>query len=280
MNSKTIVTAMVAMILVIGMTGLAMAGTTTQTWTGDGHYATQYSGAGTGDLSIYTYTSYGDDFIGVTWDGSVSGHQNMNTPAAGFTKINRVANVGTGVDGDAASGTIETMTTDNDNHYVYTFANYKDNAAYGSNVGLNQKVEIVDNGPDEALTGKVTIAGFAYGAVTNVFGQIEAGTIGVNMVRAIVDVDEGKFSMAMKTQSGDIGGSYLDEAKLSQMRTTATGTGSADLHASADDVSLNIHTTNDGLIDHFNGHQGTSFNQYDIFNNGYSARGYIYAVEI
>lgn len=281
MKTNTAVRSMVVAFLVIGMTGFAMAGSTTQTYEGDGTYTTSFGGTGTGDLTIFTHTSYGDDRMSVDWQNTnVGGNQWMNTGSK--TGITRDVTVGTGGWQQAASGNIMTGTysTDTGNgHYIGTVSTYKDDVAYGSHVNLQQTINLYDNGPDEALSGNAKISGFAYGANTLVSGYVEADA-GPMFVSAGVGVTEGLFDMSMKTISKDNSASYLDRTKLKNIAVTAVGIGGADLDANGDDVRVGLHTTNDGHWDNFAGSQGTGFNQYDDFDTHYSATGYIYAIEI
>jgi hypothetical protein len=280
---KTIQTAtiLIAMVAMISMTGFAAAGSTTQIWTGDGTYTTSFGGTGTGDLTIFTYTSYGDDRMSVDWQNTnVGGNQWMNTGSK--TGITRDVTVGTSGWQQAASGNIVTGTNSMDTgngHYIGTLSTYADDVAYGSNVRLQQTVKMCDNGPDEVLRGETEISGFAYGGNTLVTGYVEAGA-GTMFVSAGVGMDEGSFNMDMKTVSRDNPVSYLDRTRLKNIQIGANGEGSAELVGSGDDVRVGLHTTNDGHWDNFAGSQGTDFFQHDAFDTNYDATGYIYAIEL
>lgn len=276
--THTIIIALVAM---IGMTGLAMAGSTTQQWIGDGSYTTTFGGAGTGDLTILTQTSYGNDHMTVDWqDTNVAGSQSMNTGPK--TQITRDVTVGTSGWQQAASGSIETGTYSADTgngHYIYTNSVYADDVAYGSHVRLQQTVNMWDSGPDEVLSGTAEISGFAYGATTLVSGRVEAAA-GPIFVSAFGGMDEGSFDMFMRTISKDKAGSYLDRTGLEDIAVTAAGAGDAELIASGDDVGVGLNTANDGVWTEPIGSQGTYFWQHDDFSNTYTAIGHIYAIEL
>ncbi|OYT62706.1 hypothetical protein B6U67_04235 [Methanosarcinales archaeon ex4484_138] len=283
--TRTVTAMVIAIVAMIGMTGFAMAGSTTQWWTGDGHYDTTYVGAGAGDLTIHTHTSFGDDTLHTGWSNAgIVGHQTMDT--AGYTQIEREAIV-TGTGSADASGAIESYTTsadEGDGHYVHTFAYYADDVAYGSNVGLDQSIKMKDNGPDEMLSGYAAVEGFAYGADTDVRGVVEAGTgtLSAPSSRALakVNVSEGSFGMYMTTKVKDDATSYLDRAKLKDMVIDATGIGSADLFGSAGNVKVGLQTSNDGVNTLSTAHGITEFAQHDEFGTSYGTTGYIYAIEI
>jgi len=284
-STRTITAMVIAIVAMIGMTGFAMAGSTTQWWTGDGHYDTTYVGAGTGDLTIHTHTSFGEDALYARWSNAgIDGHQTMDT--AGFTQIEREATV-TGTGSADASGTIESLTSsadEGDGHYVHTFAYYADDVAHGSNVRLDQSIKMKDNGDDEVLSGSVAIKGVAYGADTDVKGIVDAvtGTSSgsLSIAQAKVNVSEGSFSMSMTTKARDNAISYLDRAKLKDMVITATGTGSADLSGLAGNVKVDLQTSNDGVNSLITAHGMSKFTQHDEFGTSYGTTGYIYAIEI
>ena len=240
MNSKTIVTAMVAMIVAIGMTGLVAAVTTDVTYTGDGSYDMNFNGVGDGYCGVHTYTSNGEDHMQATWQNAeANGWQTMGTYDYDYTTttstwwgyvtgedsvsgtstdIDRVITVGGMDDGANASGSILTFTNDTNGNTLLTLATYRDDVAWTSHVTTDQFVSIYQdqwngyensvwgfyhdeyNGSETGVYGETDISGFAYGADTLVTGLMRTQT-GDAYAYALVEMTEGEFELNAYTDA-------------------------------------------------------------------------------
>ena len=150
MNSKTIVTAMIAMIVAVGMTGAAMAtpqytdpSTTTVTYVGSGDYTADFDGR-SGDVTIYTYTPEGYDVLTMSAECNYEGSQTVSSDA-GWTTIDREVDAG-------RNPTITTYTVDTAGNYIATGV---------SSVGqaeLNQYVLMADDQTVPGYTGDGIVA--------------------------------------------------------------------------------------------------------------------------
>ncbi len=288
---KAINTMIIAVIAMIGMTGLAMAGSTDVVYTGDGSYNMNYIGAGTGSFGIHTYTSYGDDHVGTTFGNTdIVGSQNMNTGST-WTQITRDVTVGTGGWGQDASGTIVTDSIDNapnaDGDIVYTRATYHDDVAWSSHVRLDQTVEMVDDGIYEKVSGTAQISGHAYGGDTLVTGVIGAITEGgckatVEMKMALT---EGHFDMNADVYADDPTNAG-ETAKLYNINNNAWGVyapaeGTAYFLGDGYEVKHDLTiTAGAGTIHTYGTAYGPDVYIPSTFSNNYQATGYIYALEV
>ena len=109
MNSKTIVTAMIAMIVAVGMTGAAMGASTMD-------YDTNFAGVGTGSVNIVTFTPIGSDLQTVTWTNCQAvGDQQGTYGNNGWMYIDRATQIDTtqNTQGDhtAVAGSIMTQSS-------------------------------------------------------------------------------------------------------------------------------------------------------------------------
>ena len=289
MKTNTAIMAMViAMVAMIGMTGLAMAGSSTDYYVGDGSYDTNFHGYGSGDLTIYTSTSYGNDVQHAEWSNTrVNGWQEMDTGSMS-TVIDRRTTVGKCGTGQNASGYVFVQSTDNaptGGDTLTAIADYRDDEAYTSHVTLNQTVRMVDNGAGfEGVGARTLIKGHAYGADTYVGGYVAATSDGQNNVTvfATIGMDDGKFRM--KTYTGSMDGQGGLEASGMYIRNMeGVGDGTAAIGAySTDGATAGWDNTiqNDALTRYnydggFNGNP-VSVTFTDDFGTNYQATGYIY----
>ena len=186
-TNTAVLTMVVAMVAMIGMTGFAAAMNTNVIYNGDGQYNCNYNAYGTGYIGIHTYTSDGEDHLMTGWTNSRAyGWQTMdtysgtayNTDYSG-TVIERSATVGGVGNGGDEAGYIWTVTTDGNGNSVMSYANYHDNHGYGSHVTTDQMVvvgSLVDiMGSSFNVTGVAAVTeidGFAYGSNTTVSGLV------------------------------------------------------------------------------------------------------------
>lgn len=287
--NRTVIKSMViTAIVMIGLTGFAMAGSSTDYYVGDGAYDTNFNGYGIGDLTIYTSTSYGNDVQHVEWSNTrVNGWQEMDTGSMS-TVIDRKTTVGKYGTGQDASGSIFVQSTDNaptGGDTLKAVADYKDDEAYTSHVTLKQTVLMVDNGAGfEGVGARTLIKGHAYGADTYVGGYVAATSDGHNNVTvfATIGMDEGKFRMktytgSMDSQSGlEASGMYIRNMKGVGDGTAAIGAYSTDdATAGWDNTIQNDAMTRYNYDDGFYGNP-VSVTFTDDFNTNYQATGYIY----
>jgi len=190
MYTKTVVTAMIAFVLAIGMTGLGAAVTTDVTYTGDGSYNMNFNGAGTGYCGVHTFTSNGEDHMGATWtNAQATGWQTMDTlsydnppvtdtwncglfhlfsceetvaSSGSNTDINRVITVGGMNDGADASGSIMTFTNDTNGNTLFSLATYKDDVAWTSHVTTEQSVSMYQDEYSSIYDKVGRITGYQY----------------------------------------------------------------------------------------------------------------------
>ena len=291
MNTKTTTTMIVAMIAMIGMTGLAMAGSTDVVYTGDGSYNMNYNGAGTGSFGIHTYTSYGDDHMEATFGNTnIAGSQEMKTGST-WTKVTRDITVGTGGWGQDASGTIATDSIDNapnaDGDIIYTRATYHDDIAWSSHVQLSQTVKMSDSGINENVSGKARISGHAYGddtLVTGVIGAITEGNYKAT-VEMRMALTEGHFDMEANvyardpTNAGEKTELYNIDNNAWGVHAPAEGTACflGDGYKVKHDLTI---TADAGTIHTYGTAHGPDVYIPSTFDNNYNATGYIYALEV
>lgn len=295
MKTNTATMAMIiAMVAMIGMTGFAMAGSTTGTYVGDGSYDMNFDGTGTGYLSVFTYTSNGMDVLQTGWaDTNVDGWQTMDTDSDSweectwsYTDIERSVTVGTGGTGQDSSGYIQTYTTDGGDNSVSSLATYHDDEAYGSYVATGQYVGIYNEDCDECnysgVYGETDINGFAYGADTLVTGLVGAQSGSVSTL-AVMEMTEGAFDLGTWADAWSDDCYWGDEAYL-ELYGTAEGDGIAQINGQSTgqaNAEFDFGVNNDGLgyfaSGNING-DPISVNFYDDFDTNYDATGYIYIV--
>ena len=263
MNVKTTTTMIIALVAMISMTGLAMAGSTTDVYIGDGHYYTDYSGSGTGDLTILTFTSDGADMLYSEWDGTVDGWQEMD--AYGWTEIERgIYTVGDGV--------ILANSVDNSGDSITAFATAEGIA------GLYQSVEMGSYSGccyDEDYVYAFTMVGgigeYAAGVMT------EAGNANTAVIINGTGMG-GVISDAYACTWYCCGGSDTNQEFL----TGGLGEGTGYIGTTGEYVDWSIDFENDGFSDYTGGYlYGDPANKYVIndFSDYYYATGYIYAYE-
>ena len=287
-TANTAVTTMiVALVAMIGMTGFAMAGSTVANYVGDGSYHMNFDGMGTGSMVVNTYTSLGEDHMGVGWtDTNVNGRQNMYTDSDFYRDVT----VGTGGHGQDASGYIQTYTTDGGDNSISTSATYHDDVAWGSNVHTNQNVDIHDS-LESGINNDVRIDGFAYGDDTLVTGSV-GGQSGNMSTFARMEMTEGNFTLNayLHAYTRDYT-TYTDAGTRLAIRSmVGAGAGNATIAGSADTPSLadfNLDVTDDAAGYHANGNANnfTAVNFHDEFDDGYTVTGpfpteYIYVYNL
>lgn len=186
MNSKVIL-AMVIALAMVGLTGLASAGSTMD-------YVVDFNAVGTGSVQIQTSTPVGTDIQIANWVncdtvGTQTGSYNDGT----WARIDRNTMI-TGVEnGNVAYGSIVTqsmpttpVTDINKSARVTTVATYYDNSAYGSYVLLDQAARlfdgdmpVIDDSDMEKCIVRTNIDGYAYGNdSTGISGSVAAVTDG------------------------------------------------------------------------------------------------------
>ena len=307
MNSKTIVTAMVAMILVIGMTGAAMADSTSMVFGGDGSYIANFDATGSGALGIYTTTADGYDQLNTVWENAqVTGYQEMDTGSVhsmDWTKVSRDVTVeGASMRTGALNGTIQTYTNNNDAILMST-AHIYDGYAVGDFVTLDQDVEIIDRCNREIVKGDTSITGYAYNDGAYLTGQVIA-EYGDEYASVYLRVDDGRIDQMDVTNCvGEIRGPDGARAgsRWSDGITIAVSDDYAPSMVNGDlEGTLQFVTRGDHQVGDISTHDiaGASTTNYDWDVNGptttlvtttfgdtgsytgnvFSAHGYIYAV--
>ena len=135
-TNTAVITMIVAMVAMIGMTGLAMADSNTiVTYNGDGAYDMTYSGSGGGYLYANTFTSDGFDNLAIDFNADMNGYQSM-TASSGWTEINRESQIDNGygmittVSGIDPTMGIVTTSVNSDDH-AKIIDQYVDIESYG-----------------------------------------------------------------------------------------------------------------------------------------------------
>ena len=262
-KTKTAIMVMiVAFVAMIGMTGLAMAGSTTQTYVGDGTYTTSWHGHG-GTMNIDTYTSNGQDHLTVDYQrGHTHGYQNGDTN--GWTEVDRsVFTVGCDV-------SISAVTIDNSGNLVAIDAGtdrgmarlsqtvYTDDDVFGYDVdGVASFHRVSANGRDPGVT-VYTEAGNAY---------------------TVVDVDN--MHGYVRIEGGAASGSGYGYAATGQyFDAIARSPGEAVIIGDGDYVGINARVRNDGTYYSSYGNGMVYIELYDEYDHRYDATGYVYAVDL
>ena len=209
MNSKTIVTAMVAMIVAIGMTGIGAATMV---------YDVSFSGSGAiGGVDISTYTPVGNDVQSVDWVNAhgYGSQQGSYTTGSDWAYIDRTTQINDINNAQATSGTIVATTLPttpvvattgiNGLAFVQAAASYTDTYSDDSYIKMVQSIRLYDSdmptvndAGDERAYVDTEINGQAYNTGANVKGSVmmitdgslTAGTgIYVNMNDGNLDMD-------------------------------------------------------------------------------------------
>ena len=204
MQNKFAAIAMI-MICMIGMTGLAAAGSQHNPKVSMG-YEMSFTASGDGSLYINTVSGAGSDVQSSQWtNADVSGFQNGQVSGWREMDIQRSTTI-TGIEnGVPAAGTIWTQSVDDSGSTITAFASYYDDDAYGSHVSLSQDTIIRNKGGKDFMCSGVGISGYGYGADNpdpllpqdNVYGGVTAVTGGDrNVVTHVYAVsDEGGFDL-------------------------------------------------------------------------------------
>lgn len=291
-------TMIVAMVAMIGMTGFAAAMDTNVQYNGDGSYDCNYNAYGTGSIGIHTHTSDGSDHLVSGWTNTeANGWQQMdtytvtahNTDYSG-TVISRTATVGGADDGEDEAGFIITLTTDNDNNSVYTYANYHDDRGYGSHVTTDQSVvvgSLVGIGQTQYnVTGVAAVTrlhGFAYGDNTTVSGLVRTQS-GDEYTYAYLVMENGRMNLFALSAAGSIypalWGVYdgacgqLVSVDAEGIGTFGAGAGT-DMHGAYFDMEDDL-----GTMYYYSDGYDVNISMSTTFDGDFDAWGYIYAVNL
>ena len=296
MNSKIAILAI--FMIAIGMTGITAAMDTNVQYNGDGSYYCNYDAYGTGSIGIHTYTTDGSDHLVSGWSNSeANGWQTMDTYTGteydtdySGTVIERSATVGCASVGEDEAGFVMTITTDNDNNSVYTYANYHDNYGYGSHVTTDQIVvvgSLVGIGQTQynvtGVAAVTEISGFAYGSNTTVSGLVRTQS-GDEYTYAYLVMENGEMSLYTLSAAGSIDptlwGDY-DGACGQIVGIDASGVGvfgagaGTDMHGAYFDMEDDL-----GTVFYYSNGMGVTMDMATSFDGDFDAWGYIYAVDI
>lgn len=281
MNStKTAIMAMIiAFVAIIGMTGLAMAGSTTQTYVGDGTYTTSWNG-NHGTMDIYTSTSNGQDHLSVDYqNGRSTGTQTGST--YGWTILSR------DVDTYCRDTAITATTLDNSFDIIEV-----DMSTERGRLSLEQMVFVKSDTPsgDGVISlHDIEARGRNYEiSVTALGGYDDHGTqywtnddthdaVTILDLTGKVKADVWGFAAA--------GSSSTVAASGQAFIVDVRGSGEADITGIGGNVGTGsfIYTEgmkirNDGTTYYSDASDETYINLNDIHNRKYKASGYIYAV--
>lgn len=267
---------MIVMIVAIGLTGMASAGSTMD-------YDVDFSAAGTGSVQISTFSPVGTDIQIASWTNCVArGSQDGTYNNGDWLVVDRTTKV-SGIQGDAASAKIITasrpttpVADPNKSAVVVAVATYEDDYVNtdGGYIRLNQEVDlydsdmpVVNDAGDERAYVNTEINGYAYSPVdnaANVNGSISMITDGsITAATGIsVTVNDGDLNMDAQALITD-NTADVESAKVNyNIRVTSpadTADGVIQGYASVNGVIQNIYTA--------------TYENADI-----SAIGYFYAV--
>jgi len=298
MYAKAIVTAMIVLFVAIGMTGIGAAMDTNVYYNNDGSYDCNYDATGTGSIGIHTFTSDGEDHLVSGWTNSVaSGWQAMETQsgnafsgAYSYTTIDRSATVGGARVGGDEAGYILTLTTDNNDNSVYTYADYHDNRGWGSHVTTDQTVVVGSlvniGGNNWNVTGVAAvteISGFAYGSNTTVSGLVRTQT-GDEYTYAYIQMDNGKMNLYTLSAAASVDpalfGTY-NGATGQLVYVNAEGVGTFGAGAGTDMHGAAFHMVDDiGTQNYYSNGAGVTMDMATTFDGNFNANGYVYAVNL
>ena len=273
MKTNTTVLAMiVAIVAMIGMTGFASAGSTTQTYVGDGSYTTSWNGYH-GTMDIDTYTSNGHDHLAVDYqNGRTHGDQTGDTNT--WTKVERRVSAG------GQDTSISTATIDNSGDLIAI-----DASAKRGRTRLGQTVILNDDTRYNAIVSmhQVNARGYEYGVSVVALAGYNPNddTYGATTV---VDLD-GKGCAGIVGIAG-VGNNNIDAASGQAFRAYAREPGEADITAQGDNAGVGsfrmgaMQLQNDGTRYSARADGETYINLHDDHNYRYDAAGYIYAVDL
>jgi len=258
-TNNTVKSIIIATIVMIGMTGLAMAGSTTQTYVGDGTYTTTWNGHH-GTMNIDTYTSNGQDHLAVDYTaGYTSGSQTGSTN--GWTEIDRNVNV-------YRKGSITTESFDNSGDIVAINANTRRGITK-----LHQDVYLANGISGYNVDGVVsTHRVLATGRNYNVNVYTQAGD-----AYTVVDLNGRRGFGVIDGIAG--AGSGYDHSATGQTFNVHSYNGEAVIIGSGDYVGVNARITNDGTT-YYTHANGMTYIELNDEYRRYRATGYIYAVDM
>lgn len=261
--AKTVIMSMIVTFLAIGMlTGLAAAGSTTQTYAGDGAYTTSWHGHG-GTMAINTYTSNGQDHLAVDFNGGYSrGTQTGETN--GWTEVDR------SVFAAGHDVSISTETYDNSGDLIAVDARtYRGMARLGQTVYIDDDVFGYDI-DGVASFHRVSAAGWD----PSVTVYTETGD-----AYTVIDVDNRRGYVRIK--GGAAAGSGYGYAATGQyFDTIARGPGYAIVETGGDYVGIGAQFRNDHVWYHAYANDMVYIGEINDYNRRYEANGYVYAVDL
>jgi len=209
MKSTAIVTAMIALFVAIGMTGLGAATMV---------YDVSFSGSGaTGGVDISTQTPVGNDVQNVDWTnargyGSQHGSYSTGSDWAIITRTTTIDAIdyNGATDGLIVTSTLPTtpVTDKNKAALVQVVASYKDDNSANSYIRLLQAVKlydsdmpVVNDAGDERAYVDSEINGQAYGTGSQVMGSVYETTDGSLTASTFISVDLTDGSLDMDAQA-------------------------------------------------------------------------------
>ena len=208
MNSKTTLTMVIALVAMIGMTGLAVADSTMV-------YDVDFAAVGTGSMQINTVTPDGTDYQIAQWSGcTILGTQRGTySDSSTWTKIVRSTTINS-LAASAVDSLIQTQTTVDsapgyDGMTVTALAKLTDGSVINAPedyITLDQTVLLKDVGDLEEIRATTAIAGrvFDYSGSNNpeVIGQVVGETDGGNNASSLIfaDLSMGEFTMDVYTR--------------------------------------------------------------------------------
>ena len=267
--NKTAVITMIVTLMIIGMTGLAMADSTTQTYVGDGSYTTSWTGHG-GTMNIDTYTSNGQDHFTADYRrGYTVGTQSGSTN--GWTEIDRSVNV------RGSKVSISTESYDNSGNLVAI-----DGSTRRGMVSLQQDVYLVDGIAGYDVTGvvsehRILSDGRNYDATV----YTKAGN-----AQTVITLDgrygDGRIAGVAAAGSGygySATGQMFEVKSSNHVSWWNYNTGNAIIESGGDYVGIDAKIMNDGTTYIAQAH-GMTYIVLDDEYNRYYANGYVYAVDL
>ena len=296
---KGTTTMLIAIVAMIGMlSGLGAAVTTDVVYNGDGQYDCNYNGYGTGYIGIHTYTSDGSDHLMSEWTNTEAhGWQEMSTysgsdPMVGDysgTVIDRSATVGGDGIGEDEAGYILTITADNDNNSVMSYADYHDNRGWGSHVTTDQTVVVGSlvniGGSTYNVTGvaaATNIHGFAYGSNTTVSGLVRTQS-GDEYTYALLAMENGKMNLYTLSAAGSVEPAFygVDGACGQWVEVDAKGVGVFAAGAGTDMHGAGFYMVDDdGHLYYYSHGTDVTMDMTAPFDGNFDATGYVYAVDL
>ncbi|OYT62705.1 hypothetical protein B6U67_04230 [Methanosarcinales archaeon ex4484_138] len=264
-----------SIIALVAMIGFASAGTTIDTFVGDGSYDLTYDGSGDGLFVVNTYTSDGFDQMAVDFDADVSGHQAMDT-SSGWTHIDRDSqtNGGYGListvskSGDGTQyGVVATLVTSINNAKIID----QDVDIMGS-IGVG--VETYHAANDDGASKVGAYGGSTEGAIYTTVVGLNASDHSVLYTNASADYGDSRVDFDTNADGrGLLHGGTLGNGQLTLYTNTEYNFGQ-EMQGTYDATTLSI-DINDGLNGAF-----TTAVDFDTNcdMNGYGATSYYYSV--